>query len=136
MGKTFTLEIVTPDRRFYNDETEMVILKTSEGEMGVLYDHEPFVAPLAIGAIRIKEGNAFRWAATSGGFLTVRPEKTTLLVDSAEWIGEIDLERAERAKERAEERLREGKEKGVDVMRADAALKRAINRIRLGKAHR
>ncbi|GAB6107629.1 F0F1 ATP synthase subunit epsilon [Fusibacter bizertensis] len=132
MGNKFKLDVVTPDRVFFNDETEMVILKTTEGDIGILYDHEPLVAPLRIGSMRIRmEDQTFKWAACSAGFLTVSDEQVTVVVDSAEWVDEIDMERALEAKRRAETRIQEGPEKGTDLVRARAALERAINRIRL-----
>lgn len=132
MGKKFMLEVVTPDRNFFEGETDMVILRTTEGDIGILYDHEPLVAPLRIGSMRIKkEDQSFDFAACSAGFVTVTEDKVTVVVDSAEWVEEIDLERALEAKSRAEKRIQEGNEKGIDVMRARLALERAINRIKL-----
>lgn len=132
MGKKFMLDVVTPDRNFFEGETDMVILRTTEGDIGILYDHEPLVAPLRIGSMRIrKDDQTYDWAACSAGFVTVAEEKVTVVIDSAEWVDEIDIERAVQAKERAEKRIREGSEKGVDVIRARAALERAINRIKL-----
>ncbi|MDN5351676.1 MAG: F-type H+-transporting ATPase subunit epsilon [Clostridiales bacterium] len=136
MGNKFKLEVVTPDRNFFSGETDMMIARTTEGDIGILYDHEPLVAPLKIGSLRIRqEDETFLLAANSTGFLTVTEELVTVVVDSAEWVEEIDLDRAIRAKERAEKRIMEGHEKGeatkIDMLRAEAALKRAINRIRL-----
>ncbi|MBS7525808.1 F0F1 ATP synthase subunit epsilon [Fusibacter paucivorans] len=132
MGRKFNLEVVTPDEKFFEGETDMAILRTTEGDIGILFDHEPLVAPLKIGSIRIRQDeSAFRWATCSSGFLTVSDEKVTVITDAAEWVDEIDLDRAERAKERAEKRIREGANKEVDVLRAKASLERATNRIRL-----
>jgi len=132
VGKKFNLEVVTPDEIFFTGETEMLIVKTTEGDIGILYGHEPLVAPVKIGSLRVKqEDESFRLAACSTGFVTVTKEKVTIVTDSAEWIDEIDIERAERAKERAENRIRQGDSKEVDVARAKVALQRAINRIQL-----
>ncbi|MGX8796376.1 F0F1 ATP synthase subunit epsilon [Fusibacter sp. JL298sf-3] len=132
MGKKFMLEVVTPDRVMYSDETPMVIVRTTEGDTGILYDHEPLVAPLKIGSLRVKDDSGnFKWAACSSGFVTVDQSGVKVIVDSAEWVDEIDLERALRAKERAEQRIRKESPKEVDLLRARAALERAINRIRL-----
>lgn len=132
MGNKFKLEVVTPDRSFFEGETDMVILRTTEGDIGILYDHEPLVAPLRIGSLRVRnDDQTFNWAACSAGFVTVTEEKVTVVVDSAEWVDEIDIDRALEAKARAENRIREGTEKGVDFIRARAALERAINRIKL-----
>jgi F-type H+-transporting ATPase subunit epsilon len=132
MGKKFKLDVVTPDRVFFEGETDMVILKTTEGDIGILYDHEPLVAPLKVGSMRVRQDDqSFKWAACSAGFLTVNEEKVTVVIDSAEWVDEIDVDRALEAKKRAETRIQEGPEKGVDILRARLALERAINRIRL-----
>lgn len=134
MGTKFNLEVVTPDRVFFAGETDMVIARTTEGDIGILHDHEPLVAPLRIGSIRVKqENNTLRWAACTEGFIIVTEEKVTIITDSAEWSDEIDPERAQGAKERAEHRLHIHKveNKDIDVIRAKMALERAINRIRI-----
>ncbi len=132
MGNKFKLEVVTPDRSFFKGETDMAIMRTSEGDIGILYDHEPLVAPLRVGSLRIKQDDhTFRWAACSAGFVTVNDSVVTMVVDSAEWVDEIDMDRALEAKRRAEARIYEGEDKEVDVVRARAALERAINRIKL-----
>ena len=97
---------------------------------------EPLVAPVKIGSLRVRQDDqTYRIAANAAGFITVTEDGVTVVVDSAEWVEEIDLERAIGAKERAEKRIMEGHEKNkvadVDMLRAEAALKRAINRIRL-----
>lgn len=132
MGNKFKLEVVTPDRSFFSGETDMAIMRTSEGDIGILYDHEPLVAPLRVGSLRIKQDDqTFRLAACSAGFVTVNDSVVTMVVDSAEWVDEIDMDRALEAKRRAEARIYEGEDKEVDVVRARAALERAINRIKL-----
>lgn len=132
MGNKFMLEVVTPDRSFFLGETDMAIMRTSEGDIGILYDHEPLVAPLRIGSLRIKQDDqTYRWAACSAGFVTVNDSVVTMVIDSAEWVDEIDMERALEAKRRAEARIYEGDDKEIDVVRAKAALERAINRIKL-----
>ena len=137
MGKKFKLQVVTPNQTFYDDETDMVILKTTEGEIGILYGHVPIVAPLRIGSMRIRlDDQTFKIAACSNGFFTVNHNVVTVVVDSAEWVELIDLERALEAKSRAEERIKEGPEKGMDVVRAKVALERAINRIKLRELHK
>lgn len=137
MGKKFKLQVVTPNQTFYDDETDMVILKTTEGEIGILYGHVPIVAPLRIGSMRIRlDDQTFKIAACSNGFFTVNHNVVTVVVDSAEWVELIDLERALEAKSRAEERIKEGPEKGMDVVRAKLALERAINRIKLRELHK
>lgn len=132
MASTFLLEVVTPDRVMYSDDANMVIVKTTEGDMGIMKNHESVVAPLKTGSLKVKNPSGeMMWAACSAGFLSVDNDVVKVIVDSAEWVDEIDLERAIEAKRRAEERIREGDRKEVDIMRARAALERAINRIRL-----
>ncbi len=124
----FMLEIVTPVRQFFHGEVEMVIARGSEGDIGILKGHEPFVTPLQIGKIRIKIDGQFKIAAISQGYIKVSKERVVILTDSAEWPEEIDIERAKRAKERAEQRLQQ-KTGDMDVLRAELAIKRASNRI-------
>ncbi|MBT2691834.1 F0F1 ATP synthase subunit epsilon [Bacillus sp. ISL-55] len=127
--KTIKVSVVTPDGPVYESDVEMVSTKASTGELGILPGHIPMVAPLQIGAVRLKNGSNNEFIAVSGGFLEVRPEQVTILAQSAEQSSEIDLERALKAKERAEQRLHERKQENVDFKRAELALQRAINRI-------
>jgi F-type H+-transporting ATPase subunit epsilon len=127
--KTIKVSVVTPDGPVYESDVEMVSTKARTGELGILPGHIPMVAPLQIGAVRLKNGSNTEFVAVSGGFLEVRPEQVTILAQSAEQSSEIDLERALRAKERAEQRLHEKKQENVDFRRAELALQRAINRI-------
>ncbi|MFF5993895.1 F0F1 ATP synthase subunit epsilon [Lysinibacillus sp. KU-BSD001] len=127
--KTVTVNIVTPDGPVYDAEVAMVIAKTTSGEMGVLPGHIPMVAPLAIGAVKLKtEGGQTELAAVNGGFIEVRPDKISILASSAEVASSIDVARAKAALARAEQRLQQ-KQDNVDFNRAELALKRAINRI-------
>jgi F-type H+-transporting ATPase subunit epsilon len=130
MARTFKLNIITPDKDFFNDDVEMVIVRTVEGDMGILGNHEPVVAPLAIGSIRVKkkEGEEFTEASCSGGFINITEDIVDVVTDSAEWADEIDLERAETSLERAKERFN-SRNDSIDVMRAKLSLTRAMNRI-------
>jgi F-type H+-transporting ATPase subunit epsilon len=132
MKSAYKLEVVTPDRSFFNDDVEMVIIRTSEGDIGILKDHEPIVAPVSVGAIRIKQNGEFRNAACAGGFLTVDDERVIVITDAAEWSHEIDVDRAEQSKERAQRRLKETQGE-LDVLRAKISLERAVNRLRISK---
>ena len=132
MAATYMLDIVTPDKSFYNGEVDMTIIRTSTGDMGILRDHEPTVAPLSIGAIRIKIGEQMQEAACSSGFVNIEEDHVTIITDAAEWAGEIDVERARAAAERAKERL-EGQGQGVDVGRAKVSLTRAMNRVHVAQ---
>ena len=90
------------------------------------------VAPLEIGAVRLKKDGKTELVAVSGGFLEVRPEQVTILAQAAEKAGTIDLARAQAAKARAEQRLSEHQE-AVDSERAENALRRAVNRIQIAQ---
>lgn len=129
MASTFRLQIVTPDRMFYDDEVEMVIVKTVDGEMGIMAKHIPIVAPLVIGTIKITKDGVAKKAAICEGFIQVDKECIRVIVDSAEWPQEIDVERAEEAKARAEKHLSNKDQTNIDTARAEIALKRAINRL-------
>lgn len=126
--KTITVNIVTPDGPVYDSEVSMVIAVTATGEMGVLPGHIPTVAPLGIGAIRLKKENSTELVAVNGGFLEIRPEKVTILAQSAERATDIDLARAQESAKRAEALLQANKDE-IDFKRAELALKRAMNRI-------
>ncbi|WP_422124003.1 F0F1 ATP synthase subunit epsilon [Planococcus sp. X10-3] len=126
--KTITVNIVTPDGPVYDSEVSMVIAVTASGEMGVLPGHIPTVAPLGIGAVRLKTDNSTELVAVSGGFLEIRPEKVTILAQSAERAVDIDVARARESAKRAESLLQAKKDE-VDFKRAELALKRAMNRI-------
>lgn len=133
MASAYPLEIVTPDKNFFEGEVEMVIVRTAEGDVGILKDHEPLVAPVSIGSIRVKIDGQFKEAACAGGFLCVEEEKTTVVTDCAEWASEIDTDRAKAALDRAQKRL-DRHDDGIDILRAKIALNKAINRIRVSGA--
>lgn len=124
----FKLEIITPDRVFFDDNTENVIVRTTVGDKGILAHHEPYVAALNIGKIKVMIDGRYRVAAISGGVIKVGRDKTTILAQSCEWADEIDVERAKHAKEIAEERMA-AKTSQRDFDIAEYKLKRALNRI-------
>jgi F-type H+-transporting ATPase subunit epsilon len=127
MANKIRLDIVTPEKVVYSEAVDMVIARTTGGDIGVLPEHAPLIAGLKIWPLRIlQEGNELQ-ISLCGGFIEVLPEKVTILGKCAELPEEIDVTRAERAKERAEARLREGAE-DLDVVRAEAALQRAAMR--------
>ncbi|MBO8156638.1 MAG: F0F1 ATP synthase subunit epsilon [Bacillaceae bacterium] len=126
--KTLTVSVVTPDGPVLEDQYEMVSCKAESGELGILPGHIPLVAPLTISAVRLKKDNKTEKIAVSGGFLEVRPDKVTVLAQAAEKPSDIDVDRARRAKERAERRL-QAKQDDIDFKRAELALKRALNRL-------
>ncbi len=126
--KTVLVNVVTPDGPVYDADVEMVSVKAQSGELGILPGHIPMVAPLQIGAVRLKKGSSTELVAVTGGFIEVRPDKVTILAQAAETAESIDVNRAQAAKKRAEERLNQ-KTEDIDFKRAELALKRAINRL-------
>lgn len=132
MAATFELEIVTPEKKFFSGEAEMVVLKTIDGEIGVLKGHTPMVIAVAIGPVRIKKDGEWLDAVLSEGFMEIKQDKTIILVDTAEWPHEIDVNRAKAAKERAEERLQRQLNR-VEQMRSQAALAKSLARLKVSK---
>lgn len=126
--KTLTVNIVTPDGPVYDSAVDMVIAKTASGEIGILPGHIPMVAPLEIGVVKLKKDGKSEYVAVSGGFVEVRPEKVSILAQSAEAAANIDVARAKEAMTRAEQRL-QSKQDATDFSRAELSLKRAMNRI-------
>ncbi|GGA12288.1 ATP synthase epsilon chain [Paenibacillus marchantiophytorum] len=127
---TFLLEIVTPERKVYAEQVNMISVKGVEGELGILPNHIPLVTPLKIAPITVKkQGSKDEIIAVNGGFMEVRKDKVVILAESAELPEQIDIDRAKAAKERAEKRLAETKQDNVDFKRAESALQRAVNRI-------
>lgn len=128
MDTAFRLEIITPDRKFYEGDVDMVEFNTHEGEVGIYRGHIPMSMVIAPGILTITEGSESKNAALHSGFVEVLPDKVTILAEIVEWPSEIDQERAKAALERAQTRIRELPE-GIDVKRAELALRRAITRI-------
>lgn len=137
MAKTFHFEVVTSTRLFYSDDVDMIIFNREDGEMGVMADHMPMLVSVEVGVLRIKKDNEFTIAAIGEGFLEIADNKVTAIVDSAEWPDEIDVERAIRAKEAAENRLNENRrDKEMEVL-LKASIQRAKNRISIAEgAHK
>ena len=132
--KTFNLQIISPTRVFFDEAVDMVEMKTTEGEIGVLAGHIPLTTILEPGVLRIKTDGNVREAALHDGFVQIQKDKVTVLAESCEWPDEIDANRAEKAKERAERRLTSGS-KEVDMVRAELALRKALIRIDLAGKH-
>ena len=126
--KTIKVNIVTPDGPVSETEADMVIAVTENGEIGVLPGHIAMVAPLKIGALRLKKGNSTESVAIHGGFIEVRPDVVTVLAQHAELASDIDIDRAKRAAKRAEEKL-QAKTDNLEAQLVELDLKRAINRI-------
>ncbi len=131
MAEKFKLTIVTPDREFFNEEADMVEFNTTEGEIGVYQGHAPLTVIVKPGILTITQGETVRNAALHAGFVQILPHEVTILAEIIEWPDEIDAQRAELARERAEDRLKGGAD--IDMARAQAALLRSIARIDVAK---
>jgi F-type H+-transporting ATPase subunit epsilon len=130
MPGTFTLEIVTPERKFFSGEVEMLVLRTPDGQIGVMKGHIPMVAAVSIGPARILQDGEWKEAVLNTGFMEVGRHGTVILTDTAEWPHEIDINRALEAKKRAEERLHR-KLSLIEYQRTQAALSRALARLKV-----
>jgi len=131
VAEGLTLEIATPARLVVSDVVEEVVAPGIEGYFGVLPGHAPFLTTLGVGELTYRKGREEYHLAVAGGFAEVRNDKVIVLVDSAERPEEIDRARAERARERAEQRLSGRTEGEVDYARAMAALSRALTRLQV-----
>lgn len=132
MAEVFRLQIITPDQRFYEGETSMVELTTTEGDIGIYKGHIPLTAIVSPGVLHIHEEGQVREAALMSGFIEVLPDQVVIMAEVVEWPEEIDVKRAEEARIRAERRLKSHSAE-VDVVRAELALKRALVRLEMRK---
>ena len=129
--KVMELEIMCPDRSFFKGNVAMVEFNTVEGYVGIYPDHIPLATVLATGVMTIHlEDGTTKQAALHEGFAKITQDKVMILAEVAEWPDEIDINRANEAKIRAERRL-DGNESGMDIQRAEIALKKALTRISL-----
>ena len=128
----FSLRNIPPDRVFYKGEVSMVEFNTIEGEIGVLKKHVPTTVIISPGILTITEAEGTREAALHAGFAEILQDEVVILAEIIEWPAEIDTERAQRARARAEERLR-SKTPETDILRAETALQRALARISVMK---
>lgn len=135
MAQTIHLEVVTPSGAVVNEDVDIVSAQGYGGDFGVLANHAPFLSTIKIGSLIYKQGGAEQFLMVSGGFCEVSNNKITFLVESAETGRDIDVDRALRAKERAEKRLAEAKtqQEKINVARAEAALQRALARIKVAE---
>ncbi|MCA1743259.1 MAG: F0F1 ATP synthase subunit epsilon [Desulfonatronovibrio sp.] len=129
MANMIKLEIVTPDRSLLSEEVEYVGAPGVNGEFGVLPNHIPFISALGIGSLSYKLNGKKYYIFVSGGFADVTPTKVTVLAEVAEKADEISVERARKARERAEQLIAKQKEE-VDFARAKASMARAMYRVK------
>lgn len=130
---SFHLQIVTPDGEFFDGPAQRVKVRTISGDVAILDRHIPYVTALGTGeASVITEDGTVRRAAASGGMLSVTPEIVRVVATTFEWAEDIDLDRAQRAKERAEERIRKAQD-AKELELAKAKLARALVRLKVGQ---
>jgi F-type H+-transporting ATPase subunit epsilon len=132
MAETFKLEIVTPEKKVVDTAAEEIQIPGKSGYLGVLPGHAPLITELAVGEITFHAGAEEQRLAVAWGFAEVLPDRVTILAETAERSSEIDVERARKAKERAEQELTSG-DANVDVERALAALKKAETRLEVAE---
>jgi F-type H+-transporting ATPase subunit epsilon len=129
--KQLLLEVVTPDRKVVSTTADIVVCPGVEGQFGVLVGHVPFLSALDIGEMYYREGGKTEYLAVSGGFAEVTGTKITIVAEAAEFGREIDVERARRARERAEARISAVRTEQIDWARAEAALRRSMVRMKV-----
>lgn len=129
----YDVEVVTPERRFLTGRASFMILRSTDGDLGILHGHTPLVTGLVPTPVDLRLEEGRRFVHVSGGFLEVRPERVTVLARTAEAAEDIDVGRAEAARDRAQERLR-SPGPDVDVKRAKEALARAEGRLKTVQA--
>ncbi|OFW19378.1 MAG: ATP synthase F1 subunit epsilon [Acidobacteria bacterium RIFCSPLOWO2_02_FULL_59_13] len=135
MDQTFLLRIVTPDRQIVREDVEEAQIPGKEGYMGILPSHAPLISELKVGEISYRRGREVRHLAVTWGFVEVLPEQVTVLAETAERAEEIDVARAQAAKERAE-RLLKNPKPDTDIARATVALERALIRLQVASKGR
>lgn len=134
MAKTFYLEIIATDRIFYQGDCEHLVITAQDGLLGIMAGHEAMVTTLPTGELKYMVGGKWHYGAISGGFIQVMPESAIILADNCELPEEIDIKRAEEARQRAEEKLRQ-KNSIKEYYQTQAALNRAMNRLKVSQKH-
>ena len=127
---TILCEIVSQDRTVFEGDVDIVVVPGAEGEMGILPDHSPLLSIIRLGVIKVRQGTEEHLFTVTGGLLEVQPSIVTILADAAEDVDEINMARAEEARERARQRLAEGPAPGTEAyLAAEAALRRSNLRL-------
>jgi len=130
------LEVITPERKVYEDDVDMVVAPASEGYVGILPHHVPLFTTLGPGEFKVKKGGVEEILAVFGGFMDVRSDRVVVLTDAAEHADEIDATQAQQARERAQQVLAAGPLSAADEQRARAELQRALVRLRVSEGRR
>ena len=134
MAPTFHLEIIATDRIFYQGECEHLVVTAIDGLVGIMAGHEPVVTSLPTGELKYMVDGKWHYGAISGGFIQVMPDQAIILADNCELPEEIDIKRAEEARQRAEEKMRQ-KQSIKEYYQTQAALNRAMNRLKVSQKH-
>jgi F-type H+-transporting ATPase subunit epsilon len=130
-------EVVTAERIVFEGDVDMVIAPGSEGELGILPKHAPLLTSLTYGELVLRrEAQEDEFLAIGGGFMEVLPDRVTILADSAERAEEIDIERAESARRRAQATMEQKLREEIDFARAEAALRRSVVRLKVARRRR
>ena len=130
------LEVITPERKVYEDDVDMVVAPATEGYVGILPHHVPLFTTLGPGEFKVTKGGVEEVLAVFGGFMDVRSDRVVVLTDAAEPAEEIDASRAQQARERAQQVLAAGPASAADEQRARAELQRALVRLRVSEGRR
>lgn len=133
MSTPFHVIIITPDKTLFDGETEQIIVRSTEGDIGIMANHISYCASIPSSPLKIKlPDGSYRVAAISSGMIKTSKEKTTIIATAAEWADEIDIEWAKRSEEDAREKMKTY-QSGLEFDRADLKLKRALNRINVSQ---
>ena len=128
MAKTFQLEIITPTQIFSEGQVNYVRVESPDGQFGIMSHHTAATIALGIGEVKVVKNGKEYFYATTGGFADVQPESVLLLLETAELVSDIDVDRAEAAKKRAQDRLND---KNMDKARSRTAITKAENRLKV-----
>lgn len=131
-NRLFQLKVISPDRIFFDGEADMIEVSTTEGDMGILKGHIPLTAIVSPGMLKIKKDKEEKVAALLDGFIEILSDRVIILAEACEWPEEIDVNRAEEAKLRAERRLK-GAEGEINEARAEMALRRSLTRLEVAE---
>lgn len=134
MDNVFYLEILATDHPFYSGKCENLVFPTIDGLVGILPNHEPMITIVSAGEIKFMVDGKWRYCAVSDGYFEIKNNKVYILADTVELPEEIDVKRAEAAKRRAEERLKQ-KESLMEFYHTQAALNKAMNRLKVSSRH-
>lgn len=130
-----TLEIITPEKPIFKNQVDVVTISGTLGSFQILKNHAPLISSFEIGILKVKKDSDETYYTTAGGTVEVNKNKVLVLADSIEKVDDIDTDRAEKARQRAEERLRKKKDEDIDEARALGALNRALNRLNAVKKY-